>query len=290
MATKSDHAAIGHLTIVAGSGVLPALLAAYCDRHTIAHSVLIFGDDHPLWSQGRNVIRARIEQPATYFAALSANGSTHVVFAGSMVRPALNEPSFDALFREKFDAFLEGYSGGDNRLLVAVVDIFEAQGFQIVGAHSLLGDDVMISGAPTSTQPSEADRRDAARAAEIVAGLGRLDVGQGAVVAQGLVAGLETIGGTDLMLKSVPDILARCRPNPVGARGVLFKAPKPQQDLRVDMPAIGPRTVTLAAQAGLAGVVIQEHGVMVLDRPETIKAADANGLFIWARPRIAHGP
>jgi DUF1009 family protein len=70
---------------------------------------------------------------------------------------------------------------------------------------------------------------------------------------------------------------------PAGARGVLFKGPKPGQDRRMDLPAIGPGTVEGAAAAGLGGVVVEAGGVMILNLAATVAAADAAGLFLWAR-------
>jgi DUF1009 family protein len=64
---------------------------------------------------------------------------------------------------------------------------------------------------------------------------------------------------------------------------VLFKGPKPGQDRRMDLPAIGPSTVVRASEAGLAGIVVEAGGVLMLERPATLAAADAAGLFIWGR-------
>ena len=64
---------------------------------------------------------------------------------------------------------------------------------------------------------------------------------------------------------------------------MLFKGPKPGQDRRVDLPAIGPDTLRAAAAAGLAGVVVEAGGVMILDHAATVAAADEAGLFLWAR-------
>jgi DUF1009 family protein len=66
-------------------------------------------------------------------------------------------------------------------------------------------------------------------------------------------------------------------------RGLLYKAPKPGQDRRVDMPALGPATVVGAAAAGLAGIAFEAGGVLLLDRDKAVAAADAAGLFLWAR-------
>ncbi|MBL3554656.1 LpxI family protein, partial [Rhodovulum sulfidophilum] len=122
-----------------------------------------------------------------------------------------------------------------------------------------------------------------ARAAAIVAALGASDLGQGAVVAQGLCLAVETLPGTDAMLAWVADVAGACRPDPKGAKGVLCKAPKPSQDRRVDLPAIGPATVEAAHRAGLAGIAVEAGGVLVLEPEETLARADALGLFLWVR-------
>ena len=130
---------------------------------------------------------------------------------------------------------------------------------------------------------TDADRRDATRAAEIVAVLGVADVGQACVVAQGLCLAVEALPGTDAMLDFVALTGAGLRPDPNGARGLLYKAPKPGQDRRIDLPALGPATVAKAAEAGLAGIAWEAGGVMLLDRAATVAAAELAGLFLWSR-------
>ncbi len=134
----------------------------------------------------------------------------------------------------------------------------------------------------TAAQPGKADEKDATRAAAIVAALGQADVGQGAVVAQGLCLALETLPGTDAMLRFVAG-LDDLRPDPKGAKGLLYKAPKPGQERRVDLPALGPGTVRAAAEAGLGGIAFEAGGVMLLDRDQMLAEADRLGLFLWAR-------
>ena len=144
-----------------------------------------------------------------------------------------------------------------------VAGIFEAEGFAVRAPHEILTDLVAPAGVLTRTEPGTADRRDAERAAHIVAALGAADVGQAAVVAGGICLGLESIQGTDSLLEFVARTAAEVRP--AGARGVLFKGPKPGQDRRMDLPAIGPGTIEGAAAAGLAGVVVEADGVMILE-------------------------
>jgi len=161
-----------------------------------------------------------------------------------------------------------------------VIAIFEEAGFTVAGvadvAPDLLPGPGVLAGAP-----SAADQADAARAAAIVAALGAVDVGQGAVVAQGLCLAVETLPGTDAMLDFVA-ATAR-RPDPAGARGVMFKAAKPGQDRRIDLPTLGLQTLARAHAAGLAGVAFQAGDVIVLDRAAMLAEAERLGLFLWAR-------
>jgi len=178
---------------------------------------------------------------------------------------------------------LPALKAGDDATLRMVLDIFDEAGFAVRAAHEIAPELLPPAGVLTRAQPGSRDRKDAARAAAIVAALSAVDVGQGAVVAGGLALGVEALPGTDRMLAQVAALPADLRPDPAAARGVLFKGPKVGQDRRVDLPVIGPDTVAGAAGAGLSGIAIAAGGVMVLDRVDVIAAADDAGLFLWVR-------
>jgi len=199
------------------------------------------------------------------------------------VRPELNPLRFDLTMLRLAPKVMGGLRGGDDRTLRLVAEVFEREGLRVVPAQAILTDLLAAPGVATRAQPGPGDREDAARAAAIVAALGAADVGQAAVVAQGVCLGVETVQGTDALLDFVARTAAPFRADPAGSRGVLLKAPKPGQDWRIDLPAIGPDTLRAAAAAGLAGVVVEADGVLVLGRDATLAAADAAGLFLWGR-------
>jgi hypothetical protein len=120
---------------------------------------------------------------------------------------------------------------------------------------------------------------DAARAEAIVAALGAVDVGQACVVARGLCLAVEALPGTDAMLAQVAALPEALRPK----GGLLYKAAKPGQDRRLDLPALGVETIKGAAAAGLAGIAFQAGSVICLDLPAMQAEAVARGLFLWAR-------
>lgn len=269
--------------LIAGTGALPVLLAQRLEAEGQPF-LLAEMEGHPAEARpGWRVERFCVEQLALLFDLLRAADVTRVVFAGAVARPRIDPTRIDPQTAQFLPRLLGAFQQGDDALLRTVIALFEETGFEVVGAEAIAPELVPGEGVLTAAQPCDADRQDAARAAEIVAALGALDVGQGAVVAQGLCLAVETLPGTDAMLQWVADVAGARRPDAQGARGVFYKAPKPGQERRVDLPAIGPETIAAAARAGLAGVVIEAGGVMILDRAATLAEADRQGLFLWAR-------
>ncbi|MGF1464268.1 MAG: LpxI family protein [Maricaulaceae bacterium] len=134
-----------------------------------------------------------------------------------------------------------------------------------------------LAGPPLRDQ----DHRDMAVASAAAAAIGAIDAGQGAIVADGLVLALEAQEGTDAMLGRIPSLSPVVRGAPGDRRGVLVKRPKSRQDRRVDLPVIGPRTIDLAHQAGLAGVAVETGGALVVDRPQTLERCRDRAVFLF---------
>ncbi len=163
-------------------------------------------------------------------------------------------------------------------MLRRVARFFEAQGFEVAGVHEVARRLLAPPGAFSSKSPDAAALDDIRLGFRVARALGSLDIGQGAVVARQYVLAVEAAEGTDAMLR-------RCRElNNWGfksRKGVLVKAPKPGQDLRLDMPVIGPRTVEFAAEVGLAGIAVAAGAVLLAEQQELVEKADKLGLFLY---------
>ncbi|HEX9858493.1 MAG TPA: UDP-2,3-diacylglucosamine diphosphatase LpxI [Paracoccaceae bacterium] len=265
--------------IIAGRGGLPAALVAALPERPLVAALEGFAPDGLVPDQ-----TFRVERLALFLRLLTDSGVSRVVFAGAVQRPWLDPALFDPQTAQMVPRLLAAMQAGDDATLREVVAIFEEAGFAVAGVQDIAPD--LVPGPGTLCgAPSEADSRDAARAAVIVAALGGVDVGQGAVVAQGLCLAVEALPGTDAMLDWVAQTAGQmgARPNPAGAKGVFYKAPKPGQDHRIDLPTLGLETLRRAARAGLAGIAWQAGGVIVLDRAAMIAEAERLGLFLWAR-------
>lgn len=262
------------IAIIAGTGALPAAVSKALG------GAMLFAPEGLVTSLPAEPFR--FERLIPFLDSLVDRGFTGVVLAGAMRRPRLDPALFDPATAQMVPRLIGAMQAGDDATLRAVIEIIEEAGLKVHGLDEVAPDLLPQAGVLGAHSPSEADQRDIARAAQIVEALGLVDVGQGAVVAQGLCLAIEAIAGTDVMLAQVARDSAALRPDPNGAKGVLFKAPKPGQDRRVDLPALGLQTVTNAADAGLAGIAFAAGSIVLLEREAMIAEADRLGLFICA--------
>lgn len=262
------------LAILAGHGALPQTLSA---AKPDALFVSFEGVDVDIPTSHH--LAASFNKFGSLFEGLKAAGITTITFAGAMSRPALDPSSFDAKTTALAPRLMAAMAGGDDGLLREIIKVFEDEGFEVLGAHQVLPDLLPKAGLLAGDTPSGTDQSDAKRGLEILNALSPCDVGQGVVVANGSCLGVETLQGTDAMLGFVAATPKHLR----GTGGVFVKAAKSGQDLRVDLPAIGPETVASVAAAGLGGIVIAAGRVMILERAKTLKAIEAAGLFLLAQ-------
>lgn len=262
--------------IIAGQGRLPAAIAAGMSEIPLVAAMDGFAPEGLATD-----INFRVERLVPFLRALERDGIEQVIFAGAVTRPRLDPAMLDEATASLLPRLMAAMAAGDDATLRVVIELFEEFGFTIVGvediAPALLPGVGLLAGTVTSR-----DEADAIRAEVIVAALGAVDVGQGAVVVQGLCLGVEALPGTDALLAQVAGIAA-LRPDPALGKGVFYKAAKPGQDRRIDLPTLGPDTVRGAAAAGLGGVAFQAGSVICLDLDEMKRLAGELGLFLWAR-------
>ena len=211
-------------------------------------------------------------------------GCRDLVFIGTLIRPSPWKCRLDWLTIRNLPKILGAFRGGDDHLLSGIGRLFEEQGFRLIGAHEVAPEILVGEGSVGSRKPAERDFADIAKGLALIAAVGPFDVGQAAVVANGHVIALEGIEGTDQMLARVAELRRNGRLRAPPGIGVLVKAPKPHQDRRFDLPAVGPSTVEGAVKAGLAGVAILAGGTVIAEPQQVAKLADEAGIFVAGVP------
>jgi UDP-2,3-diacylglucosamine hydrolase len=289
--TASPGAAIageGPLAMICCGGTIPFAVADMVQRQ--GRRVVLFACRG--WADPTEVERfphhwIAVAQLGRFCRLARKEGCRDVVFIGTLVRPAFTQLRLDWGTVRALPQIWRAYRGGDNHLLSGVARIFEGVGFRVVGAHEVAPEILAREGPLTQRRPNARDESDIAYGLALLAATGQFDIGQAVVVANRRVLAIEAAEGTDWMLKRVTELRREGRIRLPSGVGVLIKAPKLQQDLRIDLPAIGPSTVEELARAGLAGLAVIAGSTLIAEPDKVVGAADAGGVFVVGTPAQA---
>jgi DUF1009 family protein len=216
----------------------------------------------------------------TLIAAMREAGCREVVMIGSLVRPRPWDIRFDFTTAMLVPRLLPLFRGGDDRLLKGVAKLLEERGFLLVGAHEVAPEILMPSGPAGKRRPSKAEEDDIRFGFSLLRAIGPFDIGQAAAIANKHTLAVEAAEGTAAMLTRIAEMRKNGRLRLPPRAGVLVKAPKPGQDRRFDLPAIGPDTVAQAKAAGLAGIAVEAGSTVVAEAAALVRAADRAGIFV----------
>jgi len=263
------------LGIIAGGGAIPRDLINFCKENKRDYFVIaIEGNaDRDLIDETIPHAWIRIGQAGTGFKKLAEEKVEEVVMIGTIKRPTLKDLVPD-MRTTAFFAKVGMKSLGDDGILRALVKEIESEGMVVRGIHEVLPELLIKKGVLGKVKPSKQAKEDIRRAVEVATELGRLDVGQAVIVQQGLVLGVEGIEGTGELIRRCGEYKRK------GEGGVLVKVRKPQQDMRVDLPTIGDKTVQAAYDSGLSGICLHSGNGLIANEKETIKLADKLGIFV----------
>jgi DUF1009 family protein len=271
--------------VIAGGGAMPFAVADSLAARGIAPVLFALrGSCDPVRVERFRHHWISVGQIGRAKKLLRSEGCRDLIFIGTLMRPALSEIRLDWGTVRVIGRILTSFRGGDDHLLSGIGRIFEQDGFRMVGIRDVAPDVLMPAGSITRATPDPAATSDIEKGREVLRALGPFDIGQAVVVIDGHVVAVEDIEGTDGLLARVARLRGEGRIRTGMGRGVLVKAPKSGQDLRFDLPTVGPRTIEGAANAGLAGIAIIAEHTIAADSQAMIEAADSAGLFIQGLP------
>jgi UDP-2,3-diacylglucosamine hydrolase len=271
--------------VIAGGGAMPFAVADSLAARGIAPVVFALkGACDPVRVERFRHHWISVGQLGRATKLFRSEGCRDLIFIGTLMRPALSEIRLDWGTIRVMAKVMTAFRGGDDHLLSGIGRILEQDGFRMVGIRDVAPDILMPEGGIARAAPDPAATADIARGREVLRALGPFDIGQAVVVIDGHVVAVEDIEGTDGLLARVARLRDERRIRAKAGRGVLVKAPKSGQDLRFDLPAVGPKTIEGAARAGLAGIAIIAGHTIAAESQAMIEAADRAGLFIQGLP------
>jgi DUF1009 family protein len=275
----------GLVAIVAGSGELPILLSEHLTRIGREHRILAFRGfaDRALRARADAVIDLLDVKGAVDW--LGRWKPAAVTLAGGVRRPNVTAVTNAFSYLRNREEVAQVAQRGDDNLLRGAIGLLEEKGHVLVGVLDLAPALLAEAGLYGAVEPDATDLDSVGLGMRLLSELSAYDIGQSAIVSGHRVVAIEGPEGTDRMIARAARLERGLNLRRIPRAGVLVKGPKQGQDLRVDLPAIGPRTIANAAKAGLRGVAVTSGLTLVLNRAETVKLADKLGLFVVGIPR-----
>lgn len=271
----------GRVALICGNGAFPLVAARAARQRGL--EVFILGlkglaseaiEDFPhVWLS--------VGQLGAAFREMAARDIKDVCLIGGLGRPEFSDLRLDWGAIKRLPEIYRLMKGGDDHALKGVIRLIEGEGLRVIGVDTL-APELLAAPGPMNRLPFPKDlAEDLTYGHDCLTALSAFDCGQALVLFHRRIIALEAAEGTDAMLVRVAELRDRGRWRAKRPAGLLIKAPKAGQDLRVDLPAMGPETVAAAAKAGLSGIAVEAGKVLILDRAAVAAQAEQAGLFLY---------
>jgi len=204
------------------------------------------------------------------------NKCRKVLFAGKVKKPNFSKLRLDFKGIYYIPRIIRSSKLGDAAILKEIIKILKQEKIRTISSLTFNPELTLKKGSYTKTKPNREDEADIKKASITLSRLGKYNFSQGVVVRNTKVVAIEGKGGTEKMLR-------KCKSKKFKNKGVLVKFPKKKQDLRVDLPTVGLKTLTQCKSAGLKGIVLKSKRNIFLERKKCINFSNKNKMFITVK-------
>ena len=228
------------------------------------------------FKKDKNSYSVSLGQFGKIIKILKNNKCEKVLFAGKVKKPKFSKLRLDLKGVYYMPRIIKSSKLGDAAILKEIINIFKKEKIKIINSLAFNPELTLKKGNYSKTKPNIEDKVDINKAIKILNRLGKYTFSQGAVIRKKKVVAIEGKGGTNIMLK-------KCRNKKFINRGVLVKFPKKGQDLRIDLPTVGLKTLKECKLAGLKGIVLKSKRNVFLEKTKCINFANKNKIFITVK-------
>ena len=225
------------------------------------------------FKRDKNSYNVSIGQFGRILNILKQNKCKKVLFAGKVIKPSFSKIKLDFKGIYYMPKIIKSFKLGDAAILKEIIKILNHQRIKTISSVSFNPELSLKKGNYSKIKPNFEDKKDIVRAITTLNKLSKYNFSQGTVVRNNKVISIEGKGGTEKMLR-------KCKSKKFRNHGVLVKFPKKKQDLRIDLPTVGLKTLKHCKTAGIKGVVLKGNQNVFLDRKKSINFANKNKMFI----------
>jgi DUF1009 family protein len=262
--------------IIAGNGSLPKQLAlSLLDKNIKPYTVALTQIADEEVTEVGEYIWSKVTTVGKIFEFFNQNEIKQIVLVGGMKRPSFASLIPDRTGFKLLNRLRKLNNAGDNSMFNEIIKFIEENGFHLLGVDEVLPELLASKGPLAEIKPNKKQLADIEYGYKIAQEIGRLDIGQAAVVQNSATIGVEASEGTDGLIK-------RCANLQFDGKGaILIKTKKPNQDRRIDLPSIGIKTIETLSQLGYAGVAVEAGSSLIIDKETTLDAATKLGVFVF---------
>ena len=204
---------------------------------------------------------------------LKENSCKRVLFAGKVNKPNFSKLKLDFKGIYYIPRIIKASKLGDAAILKEIIKILAQNKIKTENSLKFNPELTFKKGNYSKIKPNNKDQSDIRKAIETLNNLKEYNYSQGVVVRNKKIVSIEGKGGTKKLLE-------KSKSKKFINNGVLVKFPKKKQDLRVDLPTIGLKTLKQSKNAGLKGIVVKSKQHVFLEKDKCIRYANKNNMFI----------
>ncbi len=226
-----------------------------------------------IFKKDKNSYSVSIGQFGKILNILKKNKCTKVLFAGKVAKPNLSKLKLDLKGIYYMPRIIKGAKLGDAAILKEIIKILRLEKIKVINSLFFNPELTLKKGIYSKILPNNNDKKDIQKASSKLSKIGKYNYSQGIIVRNNNVIQIEGKLGTKNMLK-------KCKPLRGHKSGVLVKLPKKKQDLRIDLPTIGIKTLVQCKTAGLKGIVLKAKQHVLIEKKRCINFANKNKMFL----------
>ena len=229
-----------------------------------------------IFKKNRNSYSVSLGQFGKIINILKKNKCKKILFAGKVKKPEFSKLKLDLKGLYHMPKIIKSSKLGDAAILKEIINIFKNEKIKTISSLTFNPELTLKKGHYSISTPNREDRVDINKAIQTLNKLGKYSFSQGTVVRNNKVIAIEGKGGTQEMLR-------KFKSKKFKNKGVLAKFPKKKQDLRIDLPTVGLKTLKQCKSAGLRGIVLKSKQNVFLDKKKCINFANKNRMFITVK-------
>ena len=261
--------------LIFGDNCFPKVILKKIKKRKVKY-VIIDLTKSKIFAKEKNSHAVSIGQFGRIIKILNKNKCKKVLFAGKVKKPNFSKIRLDFKGIYYIPRIIKSSKLGDAAILKEIIKILKKEGIKTLSSLTFNPELTLKKGNYSKIKPNREDKVDINKAITTLNRLGKYTFSQGVVVRNKKVVAIEGREGTQKMLK-------KCKNKKFRNKGVLVKFPKRKQDLRIDLPTVGLKTLTQCKSSRLKGIVLKSKQNVFLERKKCISFANKNKMFITVK-------